>query len=112
MKVDFGDLDPKVLREMVKQGGKKQVDTLLDLFKKNAPLRAKEVEAAPDLQEAQDAAKALQRSAKNLGLVALEVACAEIAAMKSWTPGNPYAKKIAPLIPKAVGALEKLRKNL
>ncbi len=112
MKIDFGDLDPKVMRALAAQGGKKQVDALLVLFKENAPLRAKEIASAPDLAEAQDATKALGRSAKILGLVALETACDEIASLKSWSTPSPQAVKISALVPKAIAALEKLRKNL
>ena len=106
------DLDPKVLKAVLKQGGKKQVDSLLELFKKNAPMRVKELEAAPDLDEAQAAAKALGRSAKNLGLTALTAACDDIVALNKWSTGAPLAMVPGALLAKGIAALTKLRLTL
>jgi len=99
------DLDPRAVHGLMKMGGKKKLDTLIQMLKDNGPARLKELAAATDLKEAQDAAHALKNSASSLGLSALEDVCDQILESKAWSPGHPLAKEAAAALDRGSRAL-------
>jgi hypothetical protein len=94
------DFDPKALQRLMKVGGKKQLDTEMQLIKDDGSMRLKEWAAASELREAQSAARALKASAAKLGLAALEDLCDQVLEAQSW-PLDPS------LVETAKGALQR-----
>jgi HPt (histidine-containing phosphotransfer) domain-containing protein len=100
------DFEPKSLQSIIKLGGKKKLDTLLELFRKEAPQRVNEIEG-PDAEESKAAAKVLKISCANLGLHALEETCEQVLAGE---PGS--AGRARPALQKALAWLEAQRKAI
>lgn len=103
------DFDPRALNSLIHSGGKKKLDTLLDMFKKEGPARVAEIEKAPDIQDAKKSAVALKASAAHLGLLSLEDLCDQILAGKDLASLKGQFK---PALSKALGYLEQTRKTL
>jgi hypothetical protein len=82
--MNIPDLDLRALQNLMKMGGKKQLDAEILLLKQDGAMRLKEWAAAGDLREAQAAARALKRSAAKLGLAALEDCCDQVLEAESW----------------------------
>jgi hypothetical protein len=72
------EFEPRMLHSIIKQGGKKKLDTLLALFRKEAPLRLAEMEATQDAVEAKATARVLKASCATLGLLGLEELCDQV----------------------------------
>jgi hypothetical protein len=72
------EFEPRMLQSIIKQGGKKKLDVLLELFRKEAPKRLAEIEATKDGVDAKAAARVLKASCATLGLLRLEELCDEI----------------------------------
>lgn len=72
------EFEPRMLQSIIKQGGKKKLDTLLTLFRKEAPLRIAEIEATKDAVDAKATARVLKASCATLGLLGLEDLCDQI----------------------------------
>lgn len=72
------EFEVKFLQMIVKQGGKKKLDVLLELFRKEAPIRLEEIAQAQDTTEAKASARVLKSSCANLGLMGLESLCEQI----------------------------------
>lgn len=72
--MEFPDLDPKAFQGLMKMGGKKKLDTLVQMLKEHGPARIAELKGS----EGVAAAKALKTSASHLGLAALEDICDQI----------------------------------
>jgi hypothetical protein len=68
------DLDPHALHGIMKMGGKKKLDALIELLKQHGPARITELKSG----EAVAAAEALKASASHLGLAALEDLCDQV----------------------------------
>jgi len=68
------DLDPHALHGLMKMGGKKKLDALIQLMKEHGPARVAELKGG----EAVAAAQALKTSASHLGLAALEDVCDQV----------------------------------
>lgn len=85
------DLDLHALQSLMKIGGKKKLDALIQMLRENGPARLQELSAASEVAEAHAAARALKSSAINLGLSSLETVCDEILEAKTWAPKSPLA---------------------
>ena len=72
------EFEPRMLQSIIKQGGKKKLDTLLALFRKEAPRRLEEIEATTDAVDAKATARVLKASCATLGLLGLEELCDQI----------------------------------
>ena len=72
------EFEPRMLQSVIKQGGKKKLDTLLELFRKEAPKRVAEIEATKDGVDAKATARVLKASCATLGLLGLEELCDQI----------------------------------
>jgi HPt (histidine-containing phosphotransfer) domain-containing protein len=72
------EFEVQFLQMIVKQGGKKKLDVLLELFRKEAPIRLEEMAQAQDAQDAKASARVLKSSCANLGLMGLESLCEQI----------------------------------
>lgn len=108
----FSEFEPLALHSLIKQGGKKKLDILLDLFKTEAPKRVDEIEQAPSASEAVASAKVLKASASTLGLYALEDSCDQIiAAGASLSLASELAKRPRHFLSRALDYLEKTRKT-
>ena len=110
--MDIPDLDPRSFQSLLKLGGKKKLDTLMELLKVSGPERVQELLGASSLGEAQAAAKVLKHSAGNLGLAALEDACDQILAAKAWAPKHPLALEAQSRLAKGQAALNKARSTI
>ena len=110
--MDIPDLDPRNYQSLLKLGGKKKLDTLMDLLKASGPERVQELLAATSLLEAQSAAKALKNSAANLGLAALEDTCDQILAARAWAPRHPLALEAQSRLAQGQAALNKARATI
>jgi hypothetical protein len=110
--MDLPDLDPRPYQSLLKLGGKKKLDTLLDLLKANGHERVKELQGTPDLTEAKAAARALKSSAANLGLAALEDVCDQVLALKAWSPRHPLSLEAESKLRKGLTLLIEARQGL
>jgi hypothetical protein len=106
------DLDPRAIQGMMKMGGKKKLDTLIQMLQDHAPVRLKELAAATALSEAQAAARVLKTSASHLGLGSLEDCCDQVLESASWSPGSPLAAEAAAAYQRGLAALTALRQTL
>lgn len=86
------EFEPRMLHSIIKQGGKKKLDTLLALFRKEAPQRLAEIEATKDTVEAKATARVLKASCATLGLLGLEESCDQIIAGRNHTLVLPEMK--------------------
>lgn len=101
------EFEPRIIGSVMKQGGKKKLDTLLTLFRAEAPQRVAEIESAADLTEAKAAARVLKTSAGNLGLLGLEDLCDRVLA------GDASGKAaFKPALEKSLAWLDSQRKAL
>jgi HPt (histidine-containing phosphotransfer) domain-containing protein len=96
----------------MKLGGKKKLDTLMQLLQEHGPVRIAELSGTAELKEAQAAAKALKSSAANLGLGALEDLCDQILEAKAWTLGHPLAAQAKAALASGSAALQAERSRL
>ena len=103
------EFEPRIFHSVVKQGGKKKLDSLLALFKAEAPQRIAEIAAAPDALEAKAAARVLKSSAANLGLLGLEELCDSIIAGQDYKAVLPRLKSAHA---RAVAFLDQSRKAI
>ncbi len=103
------DFDPRALEGLIHSGGKKKLDTLLEMFRKEGPDRVSEIEKSPDIKDAKKSAVALKASAANLGLLALEDLCDQILAGKDL---GSLKGQFRPALSKSLGYLEKTRKTI
>jgi hypothetical protein len=111
--LDFGDFEPRALQSLIKQGGKKKLDALLDMFKLESPKRVEEIEKANSAKDGAASARVLKSSAANLGLHALEDSCDQIiAAGAAFSAASPLAKRPRLLLAQALDYLENARKIL
>ena len=110
--MDLHDLDPHAVQSLLKQGGKKKLDTLLDMLKANGPQRVQELLATDSLAEAQAAARALKNSAAILGLNNLEDTCDRILQQKAWNPRHALALEAQSRLASGQAALGKARQAL
>jgi hypothetical protein len=110
--MEIPDLDPRSYQSLLKLGGKKKLDALMDLFKASGPERVQELLGASTLAEAHAAAKALKHSAANLGLAALEDTCDQILAAHAWTPKHPLALEAQSRLAKGQAALRQARSTI
>jgi HPt (histidine-containing phosphotransfer) domain-containing protein len=110
--MDLPDLDIRAFQSLMKSGGKKKLDTLLEMLKVNGPQRLHEMLDSDSLAEAQAAARALKSSAANLGLSALEDSCDQILALKDWKPKHPLAVEAQAQLTKGQAALLKARQSI
>jgi HPt (histidine-containing phosphotransfer) domain-containing protein len=110
--MDLPDLDPRAFQSLLKSGGKKKLDALLEMLKVNGPQRVHELLEADNLAEAQAAAKALKNSAVNLGLAALEDTCDQILAAKDWKVKHALAVSAQGQLAKGQSALGKARQGI
>jgi HPt (histidine-containing phosphotransfer) domain-containing protein len=85
---DIPYLDQRTMLSVMKMGGKKRLDSLIDMVKGAGPVRIQDLKEARTLAEAKKAAQALKGSANNLGLAKLEDVCDQILESKTWTPGS------------------------
>ena len=99
------DLDPRAAHSLMKMGGKKKLDALMQLLKESGPARVAELAATPDLREAQAAARALKSSAANLGLAALEDLCDQVLEAKAWSAKHPLAAEAEAALARGSAAL-------
>ena len=72
------EFEPRMLSSIIKQGGKKKLDTLMALFRKEAPKRIAEIEGTKDTVDAKATARVLKASCATLGLLGLEDLCDQI----------------------------------
>jgi hypothetical protein len=86
------EFEPRMLQSIIKQGGKKKLDTLLDLFRKEAPKRLAEIESTTDGVDAKASARVLKSSCANLGLLGLEDLCDQIISGRNHTQVLPEMK--------------------
>lgn len=86
------EFEPRMLQMIVKQGGKKKLDTLLGLFRKEAPKRLAELESTTDGVDAKASARVLKSSCANLGLLGLEDLCDQIIAGRNHIQIVPEMK--------------------
>jgi HPt (histidine-containing phosphotransfer) domain-containing protein len=108
--MEFPDLDPKAVQSLMKMGGKKKLDTLIELLKQHGPARVAELKAAKTREEAHAAARALKQSASHLGLAALEDLCDQtLEAREGW---NALAEQIAAALQRGLAALSAERARL
>lgn len=110
--MNIPDLDPHSYQSLLKLGGKKKLDTLMDLFKASGPDRVQELLGASTLAEAHAAANVLKHSAANLGLAALEDTCDQILALRAWAPRHPLALEAQSRLAKGQAALQQARSKL
>lgn len=106
------DLDPRAIQGMMKMGGKKKLDALIQLLKDNAPARLKELQAAATVAEAHAAAQVLKSSASHLGLGSLEDCCDQVLERTDWSPASPLAAEAAACYQRGLKALLSLRETL
>ena len=106
------DLDPRAVQSLMKLGGKKKLDTLMQLLLEHGPQRIAELSGTPDLREAQAAAKALKSSAANLGLGSLEDVCDQILEAQAWSAGHPLAAQAKAALARGSSALQAERRRL
>ena len=86
---EIPEFDQRGFLSLMKLGGKKKVDALMELLGQSAPVRITELKAAKSLAEAKAAVQALKMSAGNLGLARLEDYCDQILESKTWPlPGG------------------------
>jgi hypothetical protein len=78
MTIEPLEFEPRMLQSIIKQGGKKKLDVLLALFRKEAPKRLAELEATSDGVDAKATARVLKASCATLGLMGLEELCDQI----------------------------------
>ena len=110
--MDIPDLDPRSFQSLLKLGGKKKLDALMELLQGSGPERVQELLGAKSLDEAKAAAKVLKSSAANLGLAALEDTCDQILAAKSWAPRHPLALEAQSRLAKGQAALKQARASI
>ena len=110
--MNFDDLDPHAYQSLLKQGGKKKLDTLMDMLKANGPERVQELLATSNLDEAKSIARALKSSAANLGLASLEDTCDQILTQKAWAAAHPLAQEAKSRLAKGQAALMKARQSI
>ena len=102
------EFEERIFVSVMRQGGKKKLDTLLGLFKSEAPKRVAEIEAAGDSAELKGAATVLKSSAANLGLLGLEDLCDQVIASGSAA----LKPQFKPALDRALVWLEGRRKAL
>jgi|GEM_PF-2889336 len=102
---DIPDLDQRTLQSVMKMGGKKKLDNLIDILDGSGSIRIQDLKGAKTLADAKEAAKSLKNSAGNLGLAQLEDICDQILDCKAWSPGSGLLKQ-------AEAAFERGRKAL
>jgi hypothetical protein len=107
--MNIPDLDSKALQRLMKAGGKKQLDTEIQLIKDDGAMRLKEWGAASDLREAQSAARALKASAAKLGLAALEDLCDQVLEAELWPVDPALLESAKGALQRGLRALEKER---
>lgn len=110
--MNFDDLDPHAYQSLLKQGGKKKLDTLMDMLKANGPQRIQELLATNSVDEAKSIARALKSSAANLGLASLEDSCDQILTQNAWSPKHPLALEAQRRLGLGQAALIKARQTL
>lgn len=110
--MNIPDLDPRALQGVMKMGGKKRLDTLIQMIQEHGPKRVQELAVASSLAEAQAAAAALKTSASHLGLSALEDLCDQVLEAKQWAPGSPLASQASDALKRALTALAKERVHI
>jgi hypothetical protein len=110
--MELPDLEPHAYQSLLKLGGKKKLDTLLDLLKANGHERVKELQHTADLSEAKAAARPLKSSAANLGLAALEDVCDQILAAKTWSLKHPLSLEAEAKLRKGLALLIQARAGL
>jgi hypothetical protein len=103
--MNIADLDPHALQSVMKIGGKKKLDTLIQMLKEHGPQRLAELAQAGSLAEAQSAAKVLKNSAINLGLSSLENCCDEILDAAQWSSGSALAAQAKAAYQRGLAAL-------
>lgn len=86
------EFEPRMLSSIIKQGGKKKLDTLLTLFRKEAPKRLAEIQATSDGVDAKATARVLKASCATLGLLGLEELCDQIIAGRNHVQVFPDMK--------------------
>ena len=106
------DLDPRAVHSLMKMGGKKKLDALMQLLREHGPVRVTELAATADLREAQAAARALKSSAATLGLAALEDLCDQVIESKSWRQGDPLTGQVQAALVRGSAALQAERARL
>lgn len=106
------NLDSRAIQSLMKMGGKKKLDTLIELFKEQGPARVQELLSASSLSEAQAAARVLKTSASHLGLSVLEDLCDQVLKAHQWSGGSPLAQQIQASYPLALSALLAERNRL
>lgn len=99
------DLDPHAIHGIMKMGGKKKLDSLIQMLKDHGPARIQELLEASTLSEAQSAARVLKGSASHLGLGNLEDLCDQVLEAVQWTQRSPLAQQIQASYPRALSAL-------
>lgn len=110
--MNLADLDPHAVHSIMKIGGKKKLDTLIQMLKDHGPTRLAELAQADDAAEAHAAAQALKSSAINLGLSALEDLCDQILAAKDWAPNSALASQAQAAFQRGLAALTAERNRL
>lgn len=83
--MEIQDFDKHALQSLMKIGGKKKIDALIQMMKDSGPARLQELKETNELAEAKAAAQALKSSAIHLGLNGVEAACDQILEAKSWS---------------------------
>jgi hypothetical protein len=86
------EFEPRILHSIVKQGGKKKLDALLTMFRREAPIRLAEIEATKDAVDAKATARVLKSSCANLGLLGLEDLCDQIISGRNHAQVLPEMK--------------------
>ncbi len=104
--------DPRAVHGIMKMGGKKKLDALIQMLKDNGPQRLKELKEAAQLAEAQAAARVLKTSASHLGLGALEDLCDQVLEAKAWNAGHPVAVQAEAAFKAGLAALNNERTRL
>jgi hypothetical protein len=110
--MELPDLEPHAYQSLLKLGGKKKLDTLLDLLKANGHQRVTEMQGTADLAEAKAAARALKSSAANLGLASLEDVCDQVLAAKAWSLKHPLSVEAEAKLRKGLSLLVQARAGL
>lgn len=106
------DLDPRALHGVMKMGGKKKLDALVQLLQEHGPKRVQELAEAGSLAEAKAAAAPLKSSASHLGLSALEDLCDQVLEATQWASGAALAAQASTALKNGLASLAKERAKL
>lgn len=104
--MEFPDLDPKAFQGLMKMGGKKKLDTLVQMLKEHGPARIAELKGPDGVA----AAKVLKTSASHLGLAALEDLCDQVVEAGTVPAGLPAQAEAA--LKRGLAALEAERRKI